>query len=206
MKKIIALLLTILISAFCLAGCMEKSIDPIVGKWETNIPHTALMGVSENSTEGLYQYVNYDNVYKTFTYEFSADGYYTETTDIESYISAYKTAIEEALYKYYEAMILESGLTITVEEALEKDGVTVDSFIDQSSLEALRSEDTVREGKYKAEDGKLYLSSGREYEVDEAVYSEYTLSTDKLTLINQVGIGSDETTLSVFPLEFTRIY
>ena len=205
MKKTITLLLAIL-CALSLAACAKvDESDPIIGTWETKIAHSDLAGVTVEVHEGIYEYMNYDDIYKTFTYEFDAEGYYTETVDVEGYIADYKAAVEEALYAYYEAMIIESGLTVTVEEAIETDGVSVDDYIDRESLEALRSEDAVTKGKYMVDNGRLYLSAGMDYEVDESVYISYTIDGDTLTMTEQVDANSDDTSLEVFPLQFTKL-
>lgn len=194
-KAVSLLVLSVILLSF--TGCKEK--DPIIGRWVASISHEALNPDDTAAKIGVWNYISFDNVYKKQTYEFTEDGYYTLVSDNEQYIADYTKAIDTGLRLYYETIIKDNNLKITVEEAMAIDEVTVDDLIDKKSVEALK-ENTKIEGKYKTEEGKLYISSDREKEVNPDYYIEYEITENgNIRFIKQQGEGAES--FSYYPLE-----
>ena len=183
------------------SGCEEE--NPIIGKWEASISHQALNPDDTTAKIGVWNYINFEDVFKVQTYEFTEDGYYSLVSDNKQYINDYKAAVEKGLRRYYEDIIKTNNLKVTVEEAMQIDGASVDVLIDKESVERLK-ENTRIEGKYKTEDGKLYLSSDRKKEVNPDCYIEYEITKDgNIRFIKQYGIGEGE--VDYYPLELKGV-
>ncbi|MBE6719006.1 MAG: hypothetical protein E7574_07120 [Ruminococcaceae bacterium] len=185
----------------CLISCGEKN-NEIIGTWETKIPHTKLSSGSTHDDREYMKYVDFDNVYKRQVYEFDDKGFYKKTVYVDEYIEDYKNAVFDGIKLYYAEMIAKNNLDITVEEALEADKITKDSIIDSASIKKLKKEEKA-EGKYKVEEGNLYLSAAREYEVDESIYITYSITETELVFKKQVG-GDVLDAAKFFPLAFTK--
>ncbi len=204
MKRCFPKIVTALVFAVLLlgvSGCEEK--DPIIGKWEALISHQVLNPDDTATKIGVWNYISFEDVFKVQSYEFTEDGYYSLVSDNEKYINDYKSAIENGLRLYYENIIKTNNLKVTVEEAMQIDGASVDVLIDKESVERLK-ENTRIEGKYETEDGKLYLSSDREKEVNPDCYIEYEIMENgNIRLIKQYGIGEGE--VDYYPLELKGV-
>ena len=59
------------------------------------------------------------------------------------------------------------------------------------------------EGKFKAEDGKLYTSADKNTDIDEKIYETYTLKGDTLTLTSSSQEELNE--IGVYPMVFTKV-
>jgi hypothetical protein len=91
----------------------------------------------------------------------------------------------------------EVDLDELVEEALGKK--VMDEMVDSMT----------DEGNFEVKDGKLFMSDGLDYEIDEEVYETYELNGDELKLIESVG-GDDEEDLKdladeLYPMVFERV-
>ena len=58
-------------------------------------------------------------------------------------------------------------------------------------------------GKYKAENGKLYVSAGLNYDVDPTMYEIYTLEGNVFTISGCVGSEIPE--FNPYPMVFEKI-
>ncbi len=204
MKRYFPKIVTMLVFAvllLCVTGCKEG--NSIIGKWEASISHQTLNPDYTAAKIGVWNYINFEDVFKVQTYEFTEDGYYSLVFDNEQYINDYKVAIEKGLRLYYEDIIKTNNLKITVEEAMQIDGASVDVLIDKELVERLKK-NTKIEGKYKTEDGKLYLSLDRKKEVNPDCYIEYEITEDgNVRLIKQYGIGKGEG--NYYPVELKGV-
>lgn len=77
----------------------------------------------------------------------------------------------------------------------------------ETSLEMANylNEEFAAEGNYETKDGKLYLSDGKEYQVDPEIYEVYTIEGDKMTFVESVGGDADDDMAELYPLEFQRV-
>lgn len=100
---------------------------------------------------------------------------------------------------------VEAALGMTVEDAIALSiGSDMETYV-HSVLDELwvgMADELKEEGKYKVEDGKLFLSDSPEHNVDPKVYHPFTLEKGVLTLEKAVG-GTDSSELDTFfPLVF----
>ena len=159
------------------------------------------------------------------TYVFREDGTYTFTMDeasMQLVLEAYQAGVE-AYFRYFYAQVLcqtlvelgmaeqvngveelEAILGVSLDEAIsEMVGMELRDFIGQIVDEELGTAQEMagkinREGKYKAKDGKLWMSSGLEYDVDPERYDLYSISGGTLTI--EAGTVSQGEVALVYPL------
>ena len=159
------------------------------------------------------------------TYVFREDGTYTFTMDeasMQLVLEAYQAGVE-AYFRYFYAQVLcqtlvelgmaeqvngveelEAILGVSLDEAIsEMVGMELRDFIGQIVDEELGTAQEMagkinREGKYKAKDGKLWMSSELEYDVDPELYDLYSISGSTLTI--EAGTVSQGEVALVYPL------
>ena len=159
------------------------------------------------------------------TYVFREDGTYTFTMDeasMQLVLEAYQAGVE-TYFRYFYAEVLcqtlvelgmaeqvngveelEAILGVSLDEAIsEMVGMELRDFIGQIVDEELGTAQEMagkinREGKYKAKDGKLWMSSGLEYDVDPELYDLYSISGSTLTI--EAGTVSQGEVALVYPL------
>ena len=159
------------------------------------------------------------------TYVFREDGTYTFTIDeasMQLVLEAYQAGVE-AYFRYFYAQVLcqtlvelgmaeqvngveelEAILGVSLDEAIsEMVGMELRDFIGQIVEEELGTAQEMagkinREGKFKAKDGKLWMSSGLEYDVDTELYDLYSISGSTLTI--EAGTVSQGEVALVYPL------
>ena len=159
------------------------------------------------------------------TYVFREDGTYTFTMDeasMQLVLEAYHAGVE-AYFRYFYAQVLcqtlvelgmaeqvngveelEAILGVSLDEAIsEMVGMELRDFIGQIVDEELGTAQEMAgkinsEGKYKAKDGKLWMSSGLEYDVDPELYALYSISGSTLTI--EAGTVSQGEVALVYPL------
>ena len=163
----------------------------------------------------------------SITMELREDGTYLQRVE-ESSVELMKTKVFDATVVYYGdifrlaivAALKENGvdadlstdaaieeyLGMSIDEAMESVmGSSMEDFV-HSIFDGMwddLSDELEEEGKYKVEDGKLFLSAGKEYEVDPEVYHPYTLKDGVLTLQGIVGDEDDMDFL--YPMEFRAV-
>ncbi len=197
MKK----LLCILFSAVILLSFSACTKSELEGTWQAKITYAQL--TEGQITSGFGKYEEYlkglDSVSLRYTYKFESDGTYSEKCDTKSFLNDMNEILKSGITAYYTDYIKENKLNISLAEAMATDGITFDDLIDESVISSY----TARQGNYKTEDGKLYLSENKNSAIDEAVYTEYKLSGKKLTL--QKSVGASFSVASMLPLTLTKI-
>ena len=170
---------------------------------------------------------SFDPVY---TYVFNEDGSYALTVDEASLydqLEEFKTGLEAySRYIYAELLSmtlvelgmadqvngveeLEAIMGVSLDEAIsEMLGMELRDFIGQIVEEELGTAQTMAgkinsEGKYKAKDGKLWMSSGLEYDVNPELYDLYSISGSTLTI--EAGTVSQGEVALVFPVVLQKI-
>lgn len=94
---------------------------------------------------------------------------------------------------------LEAIMGVSLDEAIsEAMGMDLSDLISQTVDEEMGAahelaEQINSEGKYKAKDGKLWLSTGLEYNVDVEFYDYYSISGDTLTIEAGTASQKDDT-------------
>ena len=107
--------------------------------------------------------------------------------------------LKDGITAYYTDYIAENRLNITLKDAMAADGITFDDLVDESVISSYKP----REGNFKTKDGRLYLSQSLDTAIDEAVYTEYELKGNKLTL--KKAVGASFSVSSMLPITFNKI-
>ena len=168
MKKITAFLLA-LVMALSLAACGSKDDSKqLVGTWQCALDLTEKMDEEMAANLGT-EYTSEVPVSLYLTTVFNEDGTFSMSPDLDAtteslnaYIQALKPALVELLYKEAE----DRGMTRDeFDSALADSGLTVESQVDSVlalfDVSTLLSdvESELDSGKYKLEDGRLYLAA-----------------------------------------------
>ena len=143
----------------------------------------------------------------TLSQTFKADGTFEtfiDEDDLEAYFDAIKALIRDGLVAYFEDMLVQSALDMTVDELLALSGTDMDTMLDETfaAMDFDSMADAFKaSGKYALEDGKMYgtASNGS---INKNVYETYTLTEDTLTLHAVFGQAADGVT---YPMVFTRV-
>lgn len=209
-RKSVSLLLSLSLLCTLLllcSGCGNKAKDALIGDWETTIDMTGMindeMSAGLDSDPELMDYFSIDNFSIKLTLSFRDDDTYTMSIDeaaledsVDQVIELFRTGI----VNYFEDMIAQSGLDMTVDDVLAASGYTLDQFLEEtfdkedimSSMDEMESS-----GTFEAKDNILYLT-----DEDGTGLEAYELDGDKLTL---TGEGVDDGELEgLYPLVLTK--
>lgn len=218
MKRMIAVLLA-LVMVVSMVGCSSGDADKLVGTWEADVNLSSTISEMLDSLgQDSAEYFDFSDFSVTMVITFNDDGTYAMTLDEASTQAAFDGLMEDVeagMVKMLEAQIAENGLDMTVDELLEASGMNLDdlmaemktSFADEDIISDMVDESTT-EGNFEAKDGKLYLSDGKDFAVDEAIYDTYVLDGDTLTLQEHVGDDaavSEALEDTMYPITFEKV-
>ena len=228
-KRILALTL-VLLMVLALSACGKKNELLGTWTTEVDMASIMVNEVDDNvdlDDQGI-EIASYGDYLGTLplriTMELHEDGTYVQRVE-ESSVEDMKTKVFNATVGYYRDIFrqaiaaslkengidadvstdagLEEVLGMSIDDAISMAlGSDMESFV-HSVLDGMWDElanELTEEGKYKAEDGKLFLSAGKEYNVDPKVYHPYTLKDGVLTLEKLVGGDEDDATNFLYPL------
>ena len=140
---------------------------------------------------------------------FNEDGTYSLTVDKEGMDAAMNGLIEDmkvGLEKYFNDYFSSMGLEIDLDEALAASGLSMDDLVEEMKAE-FAGEDAfaefTNEFKYKAEEGKLYMSEDLDSEISDT-YNTYELKGNTLTLNIGTEELDEEMAKYLFPMTLTR--
>lgn len=216
MKKQLATILGILMIALSLimfSGCSQQSEikqNEIIGSWETTIDMADMInkGFAEDEEMGEYLSINEFDLVVQVT--FKEDGTYKMNVDEDAAEESFGKAQEdlvEGFEKYLEQIIKDSGMDMTVEEALTSSGSSMDELLEEVFGEEMLNaliEELETEGNFEAKDGKLFMSDGMDNEIDEDEYETYEIDGDELKLLEAIGGDADEEDFGLYPMTFKR--
>lgn len=194
-RKIRILCLLLIAALFAaLTGCGKPSI---VGTWESEIDMSEAFNQSiAMEDKDMARFVKVSSLRFPIRYTFKANGTCKTVSDEEAVQAALENVREElrsGYTEYFAYMIKQEGLGMTVDALLSMNGLTMNMILDEvmTDFDGMADE-LVTTGKWKAEDGKLYMSDGDE-EIDESEYYPYELTSDQLTLLEFVSsnVGED---------------
>lgn len=218
MKKVIAIALALMMTVVLMTGCSLMEQAKLVGTWEAEVDLSEAISQEILGEVGdLGEYFTVADFKVTYIMELKSDSTYTTTLDEASVATAFDALMEDlmdGMVEFLEAEIENSGLDMTVEEMLTASGSSLDTLkeelkasLEEEDVVEELIEETSEEGRFKVADGKLYMSAGLEYNVDENVYDTYTLDGDKLTLVEHVGEDAEEDEISdlIYPMEFQKV-
>ena len=208
MKKRIALLLSfVLVLSLALCACGGKK-DTIVGTWKTNIDLAEAFN-EEMAAAGMGDFINIESFNLPLVMTFNEDGTGSMTVDQEAMtasIDKLAADLTAGLEAYFTEYFASMGLEIDLDEALAASGMSMDDLVDEMKAE-FAGEDAfaefTNEFKYKAEDGKLYMSEDLDSEISE-VYNTYELKGNTLTLDIGTEELDEEMAKYLFPMTLTR--
>ena len=206
MKKILSLTLSALLLIALLAGCGGAAEQSLAGSWTADVNMTDYLNDMLGEEEELGQYLTLDDFTIKLLAEFKDDGTYTFSGDPEAAKAAMdnlKVQLKGAMTAYLEDMIEQEDLGMSLDELLEASGMSLDDLVNEMD-ESFSAEDLVSglsmEGKYKYEEGKLYLSDSLDEEAEE--YEAAQLEGDTLTL---TGEGEEDGEFEgLYPVVFQR--
>lgn len=211
MKKRILLVLCILVLAAALTGCGSREKNALIGRWEGQADVTALCkeALAEKLPEEMGQYVNLSPVTVTMYLEFREDDTYDLKIDGEKLFETLTLAQQEVhagLDAYFGAAVTELGLDPTddaVATLAEEERPEPMTEVELRNLaeELCRAGDVG--GNFLAEEGRLYLTDGLALDLEEALFDDYSLVEDTLTLEAE----NPQTALpeGLYPMTFQRM-
>ena len=208
MKKLRSVLVIMLAAAMllCMTACGAKS--ELVGKWETELDFGEYCSeiLDDSIVNGLEAEFGTDmselriasnyfgSVGLTYDLVLKSDGTYRMYSDMNKFQRDLKSATADWCVDFWRSFlelveINPADIGSTDDEIMQYlVGMSVDEYVD-SIWEGVFDEDLLgAEGKYKAYNGKLWLSAGLEYLPDESMYYTYTLADKTLTLHDDLGI------------------
>ena len=228
MKKLVSFIL-VLAMAFTLFGCGSKGPE-ILGVYDTTLNLTEeLIEVIDDEMMMDTSFGEYfENFELAIISEFNEDGTYKQYIDMDKLVAscdelemAMLTFTEDAIVEVLkqELIALDPTLELNTKEDLEAYlGMTVDemaqlmlgmdlaAFIELAMDESLDFDEiageALGEGKYKAEDGKLYMSDSLSEEINEEAYEIYTIKGDVVTITEGVNIELNE--FYTYPIEMIK--
>ena len=170
-------------------------------------------GLSEQ--EDMKEYIDLDSFEIRLVMEFSKDGTYKQYLNesaLEDTLSNAKDAFKSGLTDYFEDYIDSLNLNITVEELLDASEVDLDELMEEAFGDKFVEEiskELESEGNFEVKDGKLFMSDGLDYDVEEDKYQVYEFDGDDLKIIEEVGFEDDEERDDVleklYPMVFKKL-
>lgn len=212
MKKKIALLLSIvlMLSVVLCACSTQTEKDKLVGTWKTTVNMADAFNEEMATEPEMAEYLTLESFDIGFILVFNEDDTYSLTVDSEimdASVEKLGQDLTDGLLRYFADVLAAQGVEMDVEDALTTMGISLEGLVEEMKAEAF-SEESYSEmnaaGKFKAEDGKLYLSDSVDAEVDTADYNTYTLDGDTLTL--EAGTEPDDDMVAyMYPMTLTRV-
>ena len=214
-SRIVLALILVATMLFTLAGCAKES-DQLLGSWEAKVDLAGVISDTISSVdEDMGKYIKINKLEMSVTFTFKEDGTYEVKADKDFLVKSVEAAradMKEGLEKMYQDILNERNSDMTVDEMLASQGLTLDDLCDQMLGDEfvntmIKSMDI--KGKFKAKDGKLFMSAGLEYGIDEKAYEVYEISDKQLKLVESVGTDSDDEygafADDMYPIVFTRV-
>lgn len=212
--KLVSLVLVMTL-VLLLGGCSSGDKEALLGTWVAEMDMTDLFNdsIKMGAGEEIGAYLNVNDFTLTMLLTFNEDDTYTMVLDesaLEDTVAAMRSDLQAGLEQYLiDSVAAQLGIEMSIEEILEASGVTMEELMDEIITQDLIDSmvaDIASEGKFLAEEGKLYLSAGFDYEVDKNIYETYTLDGDSLTLLEYISTEEvDEYTKSMYPMAFTKV-
>ena len=218
-KRLIAL--TVLLLAL-LTGCTQPLAeettvpepDPLVGTWKTELDLADEVGRMLAQPEELDTYFSVKKYPVTVLLRLYENGTYTVEVDEDTAREAFEgllLSFDRALDRMLQDRINAQDPTLTADTVEGWTGVSFGE-LQAKALEQLRQGDPTAyileqakaEGNYRAENGRLYLSLGKENAVNPEIWDLYAINSDTLILMTHKGpkiIGFWEN----YPLVFMRV-
>ena len=210
-KRVLSVLVAALLLLTMLTACGSKTDKAMLGKWVCEMDFGSYLNEGLATEPEIAQYLMVDEFVLEVELYLNEDGTYKMVADEEAAKEMFKGVQEdfkEGMGKYLDAMIKEQGLNMTVDEMLQMSGTTFDALVEEAFGDAMLNEmisEFETEGKYKVEDGKLYMSEDLDSEIDEEVYETYEFSGDEFKLLESFGDEDAEEFKDLYPIVFKKL-
>ena len=209
MKKRIALLLSfVLVLSLALCACGGEKKATIVGTWKANVELAEAFN-EEMAAAGMGDFINLESFALPLVMTFKEDGTGSMTVDQEAMtatIDKLAADLTAGLEAYFTEYFTSMGIEMDLDEALAASGMSMDDLVEEMKAE-FAGEDAfaefTSEFKYKAEEGKLYMSEDLDSEISET-YNTYELKGNTLTLDVGTEELDEEMAKYLFPMTLTR--
>ena len=211
MKKQAICMFVMLTLVFTLASCDlpgSGDKDAFLGTWEAsaNLVESINEDLSEGFAgvdEGMAEYFKISSFEVTLVYMFNKDNTYSIRLDEDSLKAAIEQTKEEVkagALAYLEDVIAQNELDMTVEELLEASELDLDALADSAfdfnDIRKSFTDSLECDGKWKAENGQLYLSKSVKGEAED-LSELYEITSDGIQLTKPEG-SEDE--MGIYPL------
>ncbi len=215
MKKLFSAILCLILVAsmmLTMTGCFGEQ-SKFVGTWETKLDLTDSLQEELEKDETIGEYIEITDYSFVLSFTFNDDGTYSQSIDEDSVDKAFESLkgdLVDCFEDYFQDYATSLGVTTqdllvameassvkeVVDEAYTKE--MVDGVVDEMLGEVNG------EGKYRVFDGKLCLSAGLEYEVDEEQYYTYEITENTLTLLESF-VDEEEDIEDLYPMTYNRV-
>lgn len=193
-RKLLALLLTLAMLTALLAGCGSDDSKKLIGSWVGTLSLADAGEDLDDDLAELQEMMDISKLQVDMSLVLKEDGTYTMSITPESAEVAVEVMLVEMrpyLEKMLEDELAANGLDMTLEEAFEAMGTTLDAlleeYIDRDSLVNTMVEGSARSGRYEAKSGKLYFSDSVNADPDKTEYEPYSFEGDTLLLTEDMG-------------------
>ncbi|MGM9550042.1 MAG: hypothetical protein ACI3V5_09395 [Faecousia sp.] len=207
MTKVISVIV-VLVMAAALAGCSDARSE-VLGTWKADVNLAEFINQEMAAAdESVAEYLSVDSFYLTMVLDFKENNTYSISLDesnLDATMEKFKQDVRSGMERYLVDMMADMGLEMTVDEIMEASGTSMEELLEQACTDEMMQQivDSAKsEGKFKVKDGKMYLSAGLDYEVDESIYGNYIIDGGKLTLVDYSG--EEDEFLGLYPLTFTK--
>lgn len=210
MKRSISVLLSVILMFALLAalsGCGAQK--KLVGTWEASVDMTDMINQMIAQDEDMAKHMKISKLAFFLQFTFNDDGTYRSTIDekaLNTAVETLKKDLKAGCAGYFEEIIADLGVEMTVDQFLASSGYSLDEIVDgiigDEMVESWKKE-LNQAGKYEVKDGKLFLSEGKNAEIDKDVYLTYELSGDELKIVS--SSNGDDGMEDLLPLVFQKI-
>lgn len=212
MMKLVSVIL-VLTMVMMLGGCASEK-KALVGTWESEINFAEYLneGIDAAGDPELASYLYVDSFNITLVMTFDEDDTYSMSVDeraLDNTVEQLKRDYQAGIERYLIDMMAAMGIDMTIDEIMATMGMSMEELIDSAITDDMIQElvDSFEcRGKFKAADGKLHLSAGLNYEVENGMYEIYEIEGKTLTLLESVSDDIMDAELQeLYPLEFTKV-
>ncbi len=213
MKKIIVSLFLVAAILLSMTGCSSDQ-KALVGQWEADIDCTDALEAEIQSSleEEMIPYFNLSSFSMRMRLTFREDGTYSMDVDessMQETAKIFRKDLIATMEAYMKDVAEENGIAWedflsmvggSMEELMQE--ILPDSDMDDMVREVL--ETTSKSGKYKAQNGKLYMTDSASTDISDNMYDEYVLKGDTLTLVTSTE-NMEEFEAALYPMVFHRV-
>lgn len=212
MMKFISIIV-VLTMVMLLAGCSSEK-KALIGTWESEINFAELLneGIASAGDPEMAEYLYVDTFNITLILTFNEDDTYFMSLDeraLDATIEKLKRDYQSGIERYLTDTMASMGLDMPIDEIMAFMGMSMEELIDSAITDEMIQElvgSFEAKGKFKASDGKLHLSAGLNYEVENGMYDVYEIEGNTLILIESVSNEALDSELQdMYPLEFTKV-